>query len=306
MFVPAMALSLVAVVASVHRYNERQTSSLLSLVTLPFTFTTTTIRILALALILSVYPVLWSAVLLAGLALALLVLNLVCTRQSRQRLPGQEEEEEARPCLLVRLPALALTSLASIISPLGYNSDRQLSQTEVRGGLLILLNYFLVMLGLGVGLATSSYYYVPNIYQGITMSALDLKVKIPEMNLAVELSRGMDINVVVPSRELDLGSASDLVADLETDDNWDLIFSLALPSLAVVLSLPLTITRVALLGLDCLLIRTSRLAENMSEARRGLGGRLSLSLCCGVISAIVTSITFLAVIALLVLKLTPN
>ena len=138
------------------------------------------------------------------------------------------------------------------------------------------------------------------------MSALDLKVKIPEMNLAVELSRGMDINVVVPSRELDLGSASDLVADLETDDNWDLIFSLALPSLAVVLSLPLTITRVALLGLDCLLIRTSRLAENMSEARRGLGGRLSLSLCCGVISAIVTSITFLAVIALLVLKLTPN
>ena len=305
MFVPAMALSLVAVVASVHRYNERQTSSLLTLVTLPFTFTTTTIRILALALILSVYPVLWSAVLLAGLALALLVLNLVCARQSRQRLPEQQEEE-GRSCLLVRLPALALTSLASIISPLGYNSDRQLSQTEVRGGLLILLNYFLVMLGLGVGLATSSYYYVPNIYQGITMSALDLKVKIPEMNLAVELSRGMDINVVVPSRELDLGSASDLVADLETDDNWDLIFSLALPSLAVILSLPLTITRVALLGLDCLLIRKSKLAENVTEARRGLGGRLSLSLCCGVISALITSLTLLAIVALIVMKLAPK
>ena len=295
-----MTLSLVAVVASVHRYNERQTSSILTLVTLPFTFTTTTIRILALAIIISVYPVMWSTVLTAGLAAALLVLNLVCSRQRRLR------EKEETPCLVVRLPGLILQSLASIISPLGYNSDSQLSQANIRGGLLILLNYFLVMLGLGVGLATSSYCYVPNIYQGITMSALDLKVKIPEMSVAVELSRGMDINVILPSRELDLGSATDLVADLETDDNWDLIFSLALPSLAVILSLPLTITRVALLGLDCLLIRKSKLAENVTEARRGLGGRLSLSLCCGVMSALITSITLLAIIAVVVLKLAPK
>ena len=300
MFVPAMALSLLAVVTSVHRYNERQTSSLLTLVTLPFTFTTTTVRILALALIISVYPILWSTVLIAGLGAALLVLNLLCVRQR------QLEEKQETSCLLMRLPALSLRALASIISPLGYNSDSQLNQTRVRGGLLILLNYFLVMLGLGVGLATSSYYYVPNIYQGITMSALDLKVKIPEMSLAVELSQGMDINVIVPSRELDLGSASDLVADLETDDNWDLIFSLALPSLAVILSLPLTLTRVALLGLDCLLVRKSQLGESLAGARRGLGGRLSLSLCCGVISAIVTSITLLAVVALVVLKLAPH
>ena len=300
MFVPAMALSLLAVVTSVHRYNERQTSSLLTLVTLPFTFTTTTVRILALALIISVYPILWSTVLIAGLGAALLVLNLLCVRQR------QLEEKQETSCLLMRLPALSLRALASIISPLGYNSDSQLNQTRVRGGLLILLNYFLVMLGLGVGLATSSYYYVPNIYQGITMSALDLKVKIPEMSLAVELSQGMDINVIVPSRELDLGSASDLVADLETDDNWDLIFSLALPSLAVILSLPLTLTRIALLGLDCLLVRKSQLGESLAGARRGLGGRLSLSLCCGVISAIVTSITLLAVVALVVLKLAPH
>ena len=300
MFVPAMALSLLAVVTSVHRYNERQTSSLLTLVTLPFTFTTTTVRILALALIISVYPILWSTVLIAGLGAALLVLNLLCVRQR------QLEEKQETSCLLMRLPALSLRALASIISPLGYNSDSQLNQTRVRGGLLILLNYFLVMLGLGVGLATSSYYYVPNIYQGITMSALDLKVKIPEMSLAVELSQGMDINVIVPSRELDLGSASDLVADLETDDNWDLIFSLALPSLAVILSLPLTLTRIALLGLDCLLVRKSQLDESLAGARRGLGGRLSLSLCCGVISAIVTSITLLAVVALIVLKLAPH
>ena len=121
LFVPAMTLSLVAVVTSVHRYNERQTSSILTLVTLPFTFTTTTIRILSLAIIISVYPVVWSTVLTAGLAAALLVLNLVCSRQSRLR---EREEKEETTCLVLRLPGLILQSLASIISPLGYNSDR--------------------------------------------------------------------------------------------------------------------------------------------------------------------------------------
>ena len=120
LFVPAMTLSLVAVVTSVHRYNERQTSSILTLVTLPFTFTTTTIRILSLAIIISVYPVVWSTVLTAGLAAALLVLNLVCSRHSRLR----EREEKETTCLVLRLPGLILQSLASIISPLGYNSDR--------------------------------------------------------------------------------------------------------------------------------------------------------------------------------------
>ena len=149
---------------------------------------------------------------------------------------------------------------------------RQLSQTHVRGGILILLNYILVMVGLGVGLATAIIYYVPNIYQGITMSAIGLKVKIPEISVAVELSEGMDIKLKVPSSELDLANASNMLADLETDDNWDLIFSLALPSLAVILSLPLTLTRVALLGLDCLLVRKSQLGESLAGARRGLGG----------------------------------
>ena len=180
---------------------------------------------------------------------------------------------------------------------------RQLNQSRMRGGPLILLNYTLVMLGLGVGLATAVLYYVPNIYQGITMSAIGLKVKIPEIRLAVELSEGMDIKLKMPSRELDLGNASDMVADLETDDNWDLILSLALPATLVLLSLPLTLTRVALLGLDCLLIRSSRSEQSVREARRGLGPRVSLSLCCGVLSAIITSLTLLAVIAVLLLKL---
>ena len=192
-------------------------------------------------------------------------------------------------------------------SRLGYLINifnfRQLSQTHVRGGILILLNYILVMVGLGVGLATAIIYYVPNIYQGITMSAIGLKVKIPEISVAVELSEGMDIKLKVPSSELDLANASNMLADLETDDNWDLILSLALPATLVVLSLPLTVTRLALLGLDCLLIRSSRSAQTVRQARRGLAGRLSLSLCCGVLSALVTSVTLLAVIAFLVLKL---
>ena len=179
---------------------------------------------------------------------------------------------------------------------------RVLSHTSVRGGILILLNYTLVMLGLGVGLATAIIYYVPNIYQGITMSGIGVKVKIPEISLAVELSEGMDIKLKMPSSELDLSNASDMLADLETDDNWDLILSPAPPATLLLLSLPLTLTRVALLGLDCLLVRGPG-PDQVSEARRGLGPRLSLSLCCGVLSAIITSLTLLSVIAVLVLKL---
>ena len=140
MFVPAMTLSLMLVVASVHRYNERKTSSILTvLLTLPYTVTTIVTRMLAIAIIFSVFPVFWSTVLTAGLALALLVLNLACVqpreeeecevkKMKQAEVEVEEDEERSRcslcSCLVFKLPSLFLKSLASIVSPLGYNSDR--------------------------------------------------------------------------------------------------------------------------------------------------------------------------------------
>ena len=126
MYLPAMTISLLVLVASVHRYNERQTSTVLTvLLTLPYTATTVLTRVIALAIILSVYPLFWSSVLGAGLVLALLVLNLACA-QSRDEKEEEEEEERGSlcSCLLSKLPSMIGRALASVLSPLGYNNDR--------------------------------------------------------------------------------------------------------------------------------------------------------------------------------------
>ena len=122
-----MTVSLVLVVASVHRYNERQTSTVLAvLVSLPYTAITVLTRIIALAVIFSVYPVFWSAVLTAGLATSLLVLNLACALPRDKEEEVNEVEFRGSPCsrLLSKLPSMIVRSLASIVSPLGYNNDR--------------------------------------------------------------------------------------------------------------------------------------------------------------------------------------
>ena len=122
-----MTVSLVLVVASVHRYNERQTSTVLAvLVSLPYTAITVLTRIIALAVIFSVYPVFWSAVLTAGLATSLLVLDLACAQPRDKEEEVNEVEFRGSPCscLLSKLPSMIVRSLASIVSPLGYNNDR--------------------------------------------------------------------------------------------------------------------------------------------------------------------------------------
>merc|ERR1719361_3281831 len=87
------------VVASVHRYNERQTSTVLAvLVSLPYTAITVLTRIIALAVIFSVYPVFWSAVLTAGLATSLLVLNLACAQPRDKEEEVNEVEFRGSPC----------------------------------------------------------------------------------------------------------------------------------------------------------------------------------------------------------------
>ena len=120
-----MTVSLLVLVASVHRYNERQTSTVLTvLLTLPYTATTILTRVTALAIILSVYPLFWSSVLGAGLVLALLVLNLACAQSRDEKEEGEEERGSLCSCLLSKLPSMIGRALASVLSPLGYNNDR--------------------------------------------------------------------------------------------------------------------------------------------------------------------------------------
>ena len=79
MYELSMFLSLLGLVVSVHRYNERQTGLLVScLVSVPFTLATVTTRVLAAAIILAFYPLTWSLVLFSSLVAGLAVSQAVC------------------------------------------------------------------------------------------------------------------------------------------------------------------------------------------------------------------------------------
>ena len=82
MYEVSMFLSLLGLVVSVHRYNERQTGLLIScLVSVPFILATVTTRVLASAIILAFYPLNWSLVLFSSLIAGLAVIQAVCETQ---------------------------------------------------------------------------------------------------------------------------------------------------------------------------------------------------------------------------------
>ena len=113
----------------------------------------------------------------------------------------------------------------------------------MRGGALILLNYVVVMLGLSAGLATAVLYYAPNNYHGLVMKPMNLKVDIPETHVILRTGSGVDLKLKMPSTQLDLANSDTMEAAILTDDSLDLVVAVALPSVMVLLSLPITVTR---------------------------------------------------------------
>jgi len=320
MYLLSMLLSLFMLVISVHRYNERLTGSILSvLVTVPYTASTVAIRSIALALILSIYPISWSCVLVTSLVLGLLLVNLVGQISDKT-----EDEESEVSCwkwlghVVYKLPGKIVKACVSIISPVEYNNDRLLSDTASHGSVLILLNYLLVMVGLCVGVATAVLYWVPNNYTGLIMSGMrGWTIHVPEMPVIMKTDLGMEFRVKTQPKEMDLASAMNI--DIITDESLDMIVSIALPGLMVLLTLPITLTRLALLGMECYLIKRDKyrhetitettddedqtLEDSISAARQGVAGRLSVSLCCGLLATVITSIILLLATVALALRL---
>ena len=152
-----------------------------------------------------------------------------------------------RGCGLARavcaLPGRLVRAGLGLICPMGYNNDGGVDQAGVRGGLLVILNYVLVMTGLGLGLATTVLYYVPNNYHGLVMGGMNLKVDIPETQVILRTGSGLDLKVKMAATQVDLANSQHMEAAILTDEGLDLAVSVALPLLMVLLTLPLTLTR---------------------------------------------------------------
>ena len=118
--------------------------------------------------------------------------------------------------------------------------------------------------------------------------------------------------VKMPATNVDLANTANLEASIAMDDTMDLIVAIAVPMLLVLVSLPVTITRVAMIGLNCVVVREEvmstesgqqSLRQEVQRARKGVSGRLGLSICCGVSGAVVTSLFMLIGTSLLAVKL---
>ena len=170
----------------------------------------------------------------------------------------------------------------------------------MRSGAVVSLNYALVTTCLIVGLTTTIRYYVPNNYHGLILSSMNLKLEIPETDVILKTGAGVDIKVKMPSTQLDLANAADMEAAILTDDNLDLIMSIVLPSLMVLLTLPITVTRLAVLGMDCIMVRRRTLTTGHDQS---WGVRTCVSLVCGLMSGMITSVIILLATAAAVFKL---
>ena len=116
----------------------------------------------------------------------------------------------------------------------------------------------------------------------------------------------------MPATNVDLANSANLEASIAMDDTMDLVMAIAVPMLLVLVSLPVTITRVAMLGLNCLVVRDDmvtqesgqeNLKQELQAAREGVSWRLGLTICCGVGGAVVTSVVMLIGTAVVAVKL---
>ena len=116
----------------------------------------------------------------------------------------------------------------------------------------------------------------------------------------------------MPATNVDLANSANLEASITMDDTMDLMVAIAVPMILVLVSLPVTITRVAMIGLNCIVVRDEvmenesgqqSLKEEIQHARKGVSWRLGLSICCGVSGAIVTSVVMLIGTSILAVKL---
>lgn len=319
LFIPALVLSFLLMVVGVHRFNEMRSSSLMAvLVSLPLTMCTLAARLIALTFILAFQPLRYSLLLLLLLTVGNLATGLCCRVGTRSPGARREEEEEggvpaAVDCLgmrgsalLSQLPGQAIRAAASILHPLGYTSDPVLGHVRVRGGALLLANYLVVMAGLGAGLALSLLHRVPNTYQGLEMASIGVQLEVPETEVLVKSMSGMDIKVKMPITRMDLGGMESMQATVNMDPWLDKVIAIAAPLLLVLITLPATIVRAALLGLDCVVLRREVSEDesgSLQRARQGLGHRVSAALVCGLLGAIVTSLIVIATVAGVAAKL---
>ena len=111
----------------------------------------------------------------------------------------------------------------------------------------------------------------------------------------------------MPGSQIDFADSPDLQTSVTISDETDVSASIVVPIILVILTLPATITRVAMRGMDCVMVRKDimdqaaeqkSIKQEVQRARNGVSRRLGLSLCFGGLGVSVIAAVILAVISL--------
>ena len=112
----------------------------------------------------------------------------------------------------------------------------------------------------------------------------------------------------VPGSQIDFADSPDLQTSVTISDETDVSASIVVPIILVILTLPATITRVAMRGMDCVMVRKDimdqaaeqkSIKQEVQRARNGVSCRLAISISFGGLGVSVSAAVILAIIFLI-------
>lgn len=288
----AATLSLINLVVSTLKYNERETGRAVSLlVGLPFLFTNISFRLIGFALLFAYFETAW-ILLCIGLLFCVSALGVqlgagetVCGRLCRKVLGDQVEERRVNsgPGVVGAL----LLSVANVVVPAGYNRDVSLGHCLGRGWRMLLVGWVGTILVHTLVIHHSLVSDVPNVYTGL--APVDMSMIMPKTGLAVNIPHmvgGLNLKLVLPQTKMTMEGEHPASYELQTSAQQDMLLAMMVPIILVLFTVPFTILRMLLLGWSCTLTK-QELEGDLEEEEEGViprpgKSRNCLTVCCGV------------------------
>jgi len=289
----AATLSLINVVVSTLRYNERETGRAVSLlVGFPFLFTNISFRLIGFSFLFAYFEVAWILLCLgllfcvSALGVQLAMGETVCGRICRKALGENVGERPSRSG--TGIPGSLLLSVANVLVPTGYNRDSSLGHCLGRGWRMLLVGWIGTVCVHGMIMNHSIASDVPNVYTGL--APVDMSMIMPKTGLAVNIPQmvgGINLKVVLPKTKMTMEGEHPASYELKTSAQQDMMVALLVPLVLILFTVPFTALRILLLGWNCALTKQEFEGDIEEEEEEGViprpgRSRNCLTVCCSI------------------------
>lgn len=257
----AASLSLINIVVSTLRYNERETGRAVSLlVGFPFLFTNISFRIIGFAVLFAYFETPW-ILLCIGLLFSISALGVqlgtgetVCGRLCRKVLGDTLDDRSSR--FGPGVSGALLLSIGNVLVPIGYNKDLSLGHCLGKGWRLVVVGWIGTVLVHSLVIHHCIVSDVPNLYTGL--APVDMSMIMPKTGLAVQVPDvvgGINLKVILPQTKMTMEGEHPASYELKTSPQQDMMVGLCVPAILVLFTVPFTILRILLLGWNCTLTK---------------------------------------------------